>query len=194
MKTETINDGLDPDITAASFMRSLLKPDYPDYIIRLLNQVKGWLTKTFQIDGINMPYWEIMRANPDALFNELSWIESKVALLPSPVPPAPQAEAVTLYLGELDTYEALRLAVDYSLIFSKGACRRMWIVTDSWVTVDVLGFKDHINAMQENGIALRFLIVTPWGWVEFPVSSLGKIELPPFDDERGKRRRRNDSD
>ena len=181
-------------LTASSLMRNILNPDYPKYMERLLNQVKGWLTKTFRVDGIDMAYWEVMRENPDALFSELKWIESKVALLPAAEPPQPHAEAVVLYLGEVDIYESMRLAVDYSLIFSKGNCRRIWVITDCWIPSDIMGYKDHIKAMTENGITLRFLIITPWGWIELPLASLGEAPLPPGENGRPRRRRGDEGD
>ena len=69
-------------LTVGSLMRSLSKPDYPEYILHLLAQVKSWLTKTYRIDGTDLPYWEVLREDPELLYGELSWIESKAALLP----------------------------------------------------------------------------------------------------------------
>lgn len=52
--------------------------------------------------------------------------------------------------------------------------------------------------MAEHGISLRFLVVTPWGWVELPVAALGKVQLPGSSSSDGgagrNRRRRNDDD
>ena len=42
-------------LTVSSLMRSMLNPDYPSHIVRLLNQVKGWLTKSFRLDGLDLP-------------------------------------------------------------------------------------------------------------------------------------------
>ena len=60
-------------LTVSSLMRSMLNPDYPSHIVRLLNQVKGWLTKSFRLDGLDLPYWEAIREDPDMFFGELSW-------------------------------------------------------------------------------------------------------------------------
>lgn len=185
-------------LTVSSLMRNLLNPDYPPHIIKLLNHVKGWLTKSFRLDGLDMPYWEAIREDPDMFFGELSWIESQAALLPAMTPPSPQAEVVVLYLGEVDLTDAMRLAVDYSLIFSHNVCRRVWIVSDCWIPFDVLEYSDHIKAMAEHGISLRFLVVTPWGWVELPIAALGKVQLPGISSSDGgtgrNRRRHNDDD
>ncbi|MGI6075506.1 MAG: hypothetical protein ACOYD9_03980 [Pyramidobacter sp.] len=184
-------------LTVRSLMRSINRPDYPDYITRLLAQVKGWLTKTFVIDGVELPYWEALDDDPEALYEELSWIESQAALLPSAVPPEPMPEAVVLYLGEADLRDAMRLAVDYSLIFSKNRCRRVWIVSDCWIPFDIYEYADHIKAMAEKGVTLRFLVVTPWGWVELPAAAVGKIQFPgssASDSGSGRSRRKKEDD
>ena len=66
-------------LTVSSLMRSMLNPDYPSHIVRLLNQVKGWLTKSFRLDGLDLPYWEAIREDPDMFFGELSWLEAQAA-------------------------------------------------------------------------------------------------------------------
>lgn len=184
-------------LTVHSLMRSINRPDYPDYIARLLVQVKGWLTRTFVIDGMELPYWEAVRDDPEALYDELSWIDSQAALLPAAVPPEPKPEAVVLYLGEADLTDALRLAVDYSLIFSKNRCRRVWIISDCWIPFDVYEYADHIRVMEEQGVALRFMVVTPWGWLEIPAASVGKLQIPgssSSDGGTGRNRRKKEDD
>ncbi len=192
---ENPNDKL-PPLTVSSLMRTMSAPDYPAHIVRLLNQVKSWLPSSFRLDGVDLPYWEVVREDPDRLFNELAWLCPLAALLPSVTAPPPQAEAVVLSLGEVDLTGAMRLAVDYSLIFSKNTCRRVWIVSDCWIYCDVAEYADHIRAMIESDISLRFVLVTPWGWVETPISALAdRPSAPPSsDDGRGRNRRRRDDD
>ena len=185
----------DQPLTVGALMRGMCAPDYPSHIVRLLKQVQSWLPKTYRVDGIDMPYWEAMRDAPDIFFSELEWLEQRVALLPALTPPPPQPEAVVLTLGEVDLTGAMRLSVDYSLIFSNKLCRRVWIVTDMWIPCDVIEYSDHIRAMTAGGISLRFMLVTPWGWLEIPVSSLGSRQLPGSsapDGGRGCGRRRDD--
>ncbi len=184
-------------LTAASLMRSIYAPDYPPHIRRLLEQIKGWLPRTYRIDDVDLPYWEAVRDDPDRFFSKLDWLESEAALLPALTPPPAQPEAVVLCLGEADLTGAMRLAVDYSLIFSKNMCRRVWIVSDCWIPFDVLEYSDHIRAMSEQGISLRFLIVSLWGWVEMPISSIGQKQFPgssASDGGSGRNRRRRDDD
>lgn len=180
-------------ITVDKVMKSLTAPDYPTYIAKLLRQVRSWLSQPHAMGDYSVPYWEALREDPTCLFDKLSWLEENAALLPSAQPPKPHAEAIVLSLGEADLTDAMRLAVDYSLIFSKHVCRRVWVITDCWIPFDILEYADHVKAMLENGISLRFLLSTLWGWVELPVSTVGKfnIRVSGFDD-RGRGRRRDD--
>ena len=68
-------------LTVSSLMRSMLNPDYPSHIVRLLNQVKGWLTKSFRLDGLDLPYWEAIREDPDMFF--LRTLVARIAGRPS---------------------------------------------------------------------------------------------------------------
>lgn len=184
-------------LTIGSLMRSMMTPDYPAYVVKLLEQVKGWLTQTFRLDGVDMPYWELLREAPDILFDQLNWLEHSAALLPASAPPPAMAEAVILSLGEVDLTGAMRLAVDYSLIFSRSACRRVWIVADCWIFCDIAEYGDHIKAIRDSGVSLRFLLVTPWGWLEVPIAAVGSSSLPASsspDDGRNRGRRRKDDD
>jgi len=191
-----VNDNISP-ITFNSLMRNMLTPDYPAHIVKALNLISSWLPQTFRSDGIDMPYWEVMREDPELLFSKLSWLESYVALLPSETPPPSQPEAAVITLGEVDVTGAMRLSVDYSLIFAKEHCRRVWIISDCWIPCDVIEYSDHIRAMVDNGISLRFMLVTPWGWMEIPVSALAGRSIrgsSNSDNGRGRGRRRNEDD
>lgn len=160
-------------LTAGDLLRSLSDEDYPIYILKLLNQVKGWLTQSFHIDGYDqsVSYDILLREDPEALYGQLKWLEAKVTLLPAMSRPAVHPEAVVLGLGEINQDDIMRDAVDYSLIFSRGECRRVWVISDCWIPFDVLPYAAHLQAMLNASISFRFLMITPWGWVELPITS-----------------------
>ena len=35
---------------------------------------------------------------------------------------------------------------------------------------DTMRYAAHVDALTSQGIVLRFVLVTPWGWVEIPLS------------------------
>lgn len=158
--------------TANELLNAVHKPDYPEYITKLMSQLRGWLPKKFKIDGREMTYAEAFREDPDMFLEQLSWVEDFVTLLPAEERPEIKEEVVALSLGEADLHEVFRFAIDSSLIFSRGKCRRTWIISDCWIPFDVFEHGDYIREMRENGISLRFLLVTPWGWMELPVATV----------------------
>jgi hypothetical protein len=46
----------------------------------------------------------------------------------------------------------------------------VWVLSDTFIFWDVIHYAAHVNALQEQGITLRFILVSPWGWVEIPLS------------------------
>jgi hypothetical protein len=63
----------------------------------------------------------------------------------------------------------MRVAIDYASIFNSEKCRRVWIISDSFNFMDISGYVAHISKLSERGIKFRFLLVTPWGWIEMPI-------------------------
>jgi len=63
----------------------------------------------------------------------------------------------------------MRMAIDHATLFARGLCRRVWLICDSWLAEDVLRYLPHVRALAEQGIALRVILLSPWGWVEIPV-------------------------
>jgi hypothetical protein len=45
------------------------------------------------------------------------------------------------------------------------------VVSDTFIFGDTIHYAAHVDALAEQGIVLRFILVTPWGWVEIPLSS-----------------------
>ncbi|EEX48570.1 hypothetical protein GCWU000246_00816 [Jonquetella anthropi E3_33 E1] len=164
-----------------SLMGSPNKLDYPDWTIKLTRQISGWFSQRFTLsDGYEAPYDEAVRSEPELLFDRLNWVNDHACLLPSSRRPRPRDEAAVVWLGEVDLDGAMRWALDYALLFSGRRCRRAWILTDCWIPCDVLDYSDHIASLADQQIVLRFLLITPWGWLELPLSedwSSGRLSL-----------------
>lgn len=183
-------------LMAGDFLRSLSTPDYPEYILRLLGQLRNWLTQSFSVDGFpdRVSYDRLLQEDPEQLYGTLNWLEDWLVLLPSQSRPPLREEALVLGLGEANLDDIMRLAVDYGLIFARERCRRIWIVSDCWIPFDVNLYSDHLRALAAAGLSLRFLMVTPWGWLELPVLSSLKLGFRRFSlrDYCGDSRRRED--
>lgn len=162
--------------TVKQVLEAMSGPDYPPFIRDLLAQLQDWMATAFL--GDNPALQEDLlfgtgerpfQVDMESLFQQLEWIEEKADILPSASPPAGKSEAVVLCLG-LELYEGLRIAVDHAALFGRGACGRVWIVTDNWNMLDILRYRPHIQALAAQGISLRFILTTPWGWTEAPIS------------------------
>jgi hypothetical protein len=151
--------------------------ELPPYIERLLLQLQAWMSSALSGEAA---YGEDDEAlgfderrfggDPEVLWDQLEWLEEHADLLiASDVTSCANEDAVVLCLGPLDLDEAFRTAIDHAAIFGKGKCRRVWIVSDSWLVGDVIHYLRHLRVLAAEGITIRFLLVTPWGWTEVPV-------------------------
>lgn len=174
MKDRSSYDGKDT-WTVKQVLEAMSGPDYPPFIRDLLAQLQDWMATVLlgdnpalQEDLLFGGGERAFQVDMEGLFQQIEWVESKVDLLPSASQPSGREEAVVLCLG-LELYEGLRIAVDHTALFGRGACRRAWIVTDNWNIMDILRYRPHVQALSAQGISLRFVLITPWGWTEAPV-------------------------
>ncbi len=181
MKDRSSFDDREP-WTVHQVLDAMSGPDYPPFIRDLLAQLQDWMANVLlgdnpalQEDLLYGGGERAFQVDMEGLYQELEWIESKVDVLPSTVAPVGKEEAVALCLG-LELYEGLRVAVDHAALFGRGACRRVWIITDNWNMMDILRYRPHVQALQAQGVSLRFVLITPWGWTEAPVAFSGNSE------------------
>ena len=83
-----------------------------------------------------------------------------------------KADAVIVSIAPPDYESGLRMAIDYAAVFNRPTCKRVWIISDTFIFDDVVKFSAHVDALSEQGITLRYILVTPWGWVELPLSGM----------------------
>ncbi|EFQ23969.1 conserved hypothetical protein [Aminomonas paucivorans DSM 12260] len=165
----------DQQLTIRDVLEAMRGPHYPGYLEKLLQQVQQWLTAavsgeyppeaedTFWGNGDRMHFSE-----SDALLPQLAWAQAYADILPTLGDLSGREEAVVLGVGPILFDEGLRMALDQGSLFGRGRCQRVWLVTDSWQMVDVAAYMGHLKALEDQGIELRFLFVTPWGWTEVP--------------------------
>jgi hypothetical protein len=106
----------------------------------------------------------------DKLFADLENLEQYVDLIPNTRRPEGKADAIVVSVNPPDYENGVRTAIDYAALFNRKNCKRVWIVSDTFVFGDAIHYAAHVDALAEQGIVLRFVLVTPWGWVEIPLS------------------------
>lgn len=154
--------------TVGEVLEAMSKPRYPEYILKAVEQIELWMNECLESD---------FRADYDRLYSQLDWMRGHGDFLGDGMDRkdfgAP--EAVILSLDGDDQDEAVRLAIDHAAIFNAGRCQRVWIISDSWLPSEVFRYGSHIKALEDRGISLRFILVTPGGWTEIPLQSDGEL-------------------
>ena len=112
-------------------------------------------------------------------------------VIPNSDMPDGKPDTVIVSITPPDYESGLRTAIDYAAVFNRQTCKRVWIISDAFVFDDVVKYSAHVDALSEQGITMRYILVTPWGWVELPLS--GNMAMKHsflFQTEEIKRRRK----
>lgn len=167
------------EMTVGDLLKAMSGPTQPPFVIRLVSIVQEWMANAMYPDADGQPddffqsYADRKIADPENLFGQLEWMEQYADLLPAPYSPAGHKDVVVLCVGPIDFDEGMRMTVDHAALFGRATCKRVWLVSDSWMIGEVARYVQHIKALEMYGVELRFLLVTPWGWVEIPLGSDG---------------------
>ncbi|MDR3332537.1 MAG: hypothetical protein LBT08_07905 [Synergistaceae bacterium] len=146
----------------------------PDYVMKIVHEVQTWLSSAvsdeYVIDPADIVSGGDRQGGADLeyLFSQLEWVGMHADLVPVLKESGKHEDAVILSIGPILLDEGLRMMVDHAALFSSNTCRRVWMVSDTWVIGDVLSYIPHIRALLERGVQLHFLLVTPWGYSEIP--------------------------
>ena len=147
----------------------------PNYVIRIAQEVQDWLagevTDEYQADLVDIATGNADRnysADLEYLFNRLEWAGAHADIVPAARETGLREDAVILSVGPIVLDEGMRMMVDHAALFAAGTCKRVWLVSDTWIVGDILSYIPHIRALRDAGIELRFLLVTPWGYSEIP--------------------------
>ncbi len=179
-KSKKQNDSQN-EMTVNEFLNAISGNEYPDYLIETIRIIRNWLLDSTQDDGeteeIDDPFAAIFGHNfydePGSLhtlFSRLSGIEEFVDIIPYFKEPDGKPDTIIINMVPSDYENGLRTAIDYSAVFHRGKIQRVWIISNSYALDEIVKFSSHIDALNEQGIALRYILVTPWGWVEMPLS------------------------
>lgn len=147
----------------------------PNYVIRIMQEVQNWLSTAVE-DEFHADLVDVFAGGGDRnynadleyLFGKLEWASAYADVIPASRETGGHEDAVILSVGPIILDEGLRMMVDHAALFASGSCKRVWIVSDTWVIGDILSYLHHIRALKERGVELRFLLVTPWGYSEIP--------------------------
>ncbi len=170
-----------PDnVTVNDFLSAISETEYPQYILDAIGQVQEWMKEMTEkpdepVDenDIFSSIFGQMFGEDDGisgLFERLKRIENFADVIPNTNAPEGKPDTLIISITPPDFDTGIRAAIDYAAVFNRNKCKRVWIISDTFIFEDVIKFVPHVDALAEQGIMLRYILVTPWGWVEMPLS------------------------
>ncbi len=168
------------EITVNEFLSAISETEYPQYVLDAVEKIQDWMNDTItkpedhdEADIFASIFGDMFDEGPDrieGLFERLNEIEEFADVLPSSRMPDGKPDTIIISITPPDYESGLRTAIDYAAVFNRPNCRRVWIISDTFIFDEVIKFAPHVDALASQGITLRFILVTPWGWVELPLS------------------------
>jgi hypothetical protein len=149
----------------------------PNYVTMVMQEVQNWLasvmSEEYSLDPPETASGERnLSADLEYLFSQLEWANSYADLLPAIKGVPGQEDALVLSVGPIILDEGLRTMVDHAALFASNICRRVWVISDTWVIGDVIPYVPHLRALRDRGVEIHFMLVTPWNHTEIPWNNL----------------------
>ena len=186
-------------------LSAISESEYPEYILEAISRVQNWMKEMTENDDDNSEdlfasiFGENFEDEPrgiDSLFERLRDLDEYADVIPNSKAPDGKSDAIIVSIAPPDYETGLRMAIDYAAVFNRATCKRVWIISDTFIFDDVVKFSPHVDALAEQGITLRYILVTPWGWVELPLSGMSASKHSflwrneEINDERANRRKK----
>ncbi len=168
-------------ITINELLSAISESEYPEYILEAISRIQEWMGEMIEKsdddndDIFSEIFGENFEDDPrgiDTLFERLEDLGEYADVVPNSKSSEGKADAVIVSIAPPDYESGLRMAIDYAAVFNRPTCKRVWIISDTFIFDDVVKFSAHVDALSEQGITLRYILVTPWGWVELPLSGM----------------------
>ncbi|GHV49372.1 hypothetical protein FACS1894204_13790 [Synergistales bacterium] len=165
------------EITVNELLSAISETEYPSYIIDAIAKIQAWL-----LDTVNAPsdkgmdpvtaMFESEGSDMDLerLFTDMESLEEYVDIIPNTKRPHGRPDAVVVSIDPPDYESGVRTAIDYAALFNRANCKRVWVLSDTFAFWDTVHYAAHVNALAEQGVTVRYILITPYGWVEMPLS------------------------
>lgn len=167
------------EITISELLSTAPESEYPQFILDAISKVQEWMKDVTENDSETDDdiFSAIFGENYDdgdsgigALIERLGDIGEYADIIPGSGTTEGKSDALIISITPPEYESGLRSAIDYAAVFNRNTCKRVWIISDTYILDDVMKFSNHVDALSEQGITMRYILVTPWGWVELPLS------------------------
>ena len=188
-------------IMISDILNAISETEYPAYILDAIERVQDWMKEMIKPESEPEDESDIFRSlfqldydeedNIHGLISRLQGLREYADVIPNSEMPDGKPDTVIVSITPPDYECGLRTAIDYAAVFNRLTCKRVWIISDSFVFDDIVKYSGHVDALSEQGITMRYILVTPWGWVELPLSGkMASKQSFMFQTEETKRRRK----
>lgn len=188
-------------VMVSDILNAISESEYPDYILDAVEQVQEWMQEMIKPEteqkgeaDIFSMLWSLDEDEEDSihgLISRLDNLKEYADVIPNSDMPDGKPDTVIVSITPPDYESGLRTAIDYAAVFNRQTCKRVWIISDAFIFDDVVKYSAHVDALSEQGITMRYILVTPWGWVELPLSgNMAMKQSFLFQTEETKRRRK----
>jgi len=167
---------MEDELTIKKLLSIIAETEYPQYILEAISKVQAWMLEAMNsssdkgMDPVTAMFEDAGEMDMEKLFSDLDSLEKYVDIIPNTRRPEGRADVLVVSVNASDYESGVRTAIDYAALFNRKNCKRTWVISDTFVFGDTIHYAAHVNALAEQGIVLRFILVTPWGWVEIPLS------------------------
>ena len=169
------------EIMISELLDAISESEYPAYILEAIERVQDWMKDMINPDtehedeaDIFSTLFQFEEDEEDSIHDLISRLESLkeyADVIPNDDTPDGKPDTVIVSITPQDYESGLRMAIDYAAVFNRMTCKRLWIISDTFIFDDIVKFSGHVDALSEQGITMRYILVTPWGWVELPLSA-----------------------
>jgi hypothetical protein len=166
--------------TVGDLLDAMSGSHIPNYVTMVIQEIQTWLSSVvsedYAVDSVETASGERnLSADLDYLLSQLEWANAYADVLPAAKGAPRQEDAMILSVGPIILDEGLRMLVDHAALFASDVCRRVWVISDTWVIGDVLPYIPHLKALRERGVKIYFMLVTPWNFTEIPWNNVTGI-------------------
>jgi hypothetical protein len=164
------------ELTVKQLLSAISETEYPQYILEAISKIQSWMLDTVNapaeqgMDPVTAMFEDGGEMDLDKLFSSLESLERYVDLIPNMRRPEGRPDVIVVSVNPPDYECGVRTAIDYAALFNRKKSKRVWVLSDTFIFGDTIHYAAHVDALAEQGVILRFILVTPWGWVEVPLS------------------------
>ncbi len=180
-KSEKKSANKNSELMMSDLLSAISETEYPQYILEAVEIIRDWIhdaiTKSEENNNDSKDIFaeffgelDDEAGSIDELYSKLGSLEEFANIVPNSNKNNDKADTLIISLAASDYDSGLRAAIDYAAVFNRPHCKRVWIVSDTFIFDEIIKFVPHVEALSGQGINLRFILVTAWGWVELPLS------------------------